>query len=70
MNLVIREHNRGAHLDIEQDIQTKKNGLFTFVLRVNGGNIVDYTVMEQESGQRYNNLLRVVIQKLAIAYHN
>lgn len=42
----IRDHNVRPHLDIENDIQEKKNGLFTFTLRTNAGNIVDYNVTE------------------------
>ena len=44
--LFIRKHNVPAHLDIERDIKTKKDGLFTFTLRINGGNIVDYNLVE------------------------
>lgn len=44
--LKIRPHNMQAHLDIEKDIDKKKDGVFTFVLRVNAGNIVDYVLME------------------------
>lgn len=41
-NLTINQHNIKPHLDIERDIQQKKNGLFTFNLRINQGNIEDY----------------------------
>lgn len=41
-NLDINQHNIKPHLDIERDIQNKKNGLMTFNLRVNQGNIEDY----------------------------
>ena len=40
--LQINQHNIKPHLDIERDIQNKKNGLMTFNLRVNQGNIEDY----------------------------
>ena len=43
--LNIRDHNRQAHLDIEEEIKHKKNGLFTFILRVNNGNIVDLSLI-------------------------
>lgn len=41
-SLSINQHNIKPHLDIERDIQAKKNGLMTFNLRVNQGNIEDY----------------------------
>jgi hypothetical protein len=41
-DLTINQHNIKPHLDIERDIQTKKEGLLTFNLRVNQGNIEDY----------------------------
>lgn len=48
-SLTIREHNKQAHIDIQNDVENKKNGLFTFVLKVNSGNIVDYLVLENEN---------------------
>ena len=48
-SLTIREHNKQVHFDIDKDILNTKNGLFTFIIRVNNGNIVDYCVMESES---------------------
>jgi len=69
-DLTIRRHNIQAHLDIEKDIQARKDGLFTFILRVNGGNIVDYVIMEQSDGSRYRSLTQVVVKKPASAYNN
>jgi len=51
-SLTIREHNKQAHIDIDRDILTKKNGLFTFIVRINAGNIVDYCVLESETYAR------------------
>lgn len=51
--LIIREHNKQVHWDIDQDILKTKDGLFTFVVRLNNGNIVDYTVLENH---RYDEL--------------
>ena len=48
-SLTIREHNKQAHFDIDKDIIRKQNGLFTFVIRVNNGNIVDYVTLETEN---------------------
>ena len=38
----VREGNVKPHLDIEKDIKKQVNGLFSFTLRINQGNIVDY----------------------------
>ena len=59
-NLEIRQHNQQPHADIEGDILTKKNGLFTFILRVNNSNIVDYNVMDYVNGTTYGSLTRIV----------
>lgn len=64
--LNIREYNKRAHIDIEKDIQTQKNGLFTFVLRVNGGNIVDYSVTEYVGPSKYLKLRSITIQELTV----
>ena len=42
----ILDHNVQAHVDIEKDIQDRKNGQFTFTLRIHGGKIADYNVTE------------------------
>ena len=42
----IREHNIKPHADIEVDIMNKKEGRMTFTLRINGGNIVDFSLVE------------------------
>lgn len=42
----IREHNIKPHIDVELDIISKKDGLVTFTLRINAGNIVDYNLVE------------------------
>lgn len=43
---IIREANKEAHIEISKELKKKGNGLFTVVLRVNGGNIVDTVVLE------------------------
>lgn len=48
-DLGIKEVNFAAHEDIQKDIDKKQNGVFSFVIRVNNGEIVDY--LEQESSQ-------------------
>ena len=64
--LDIREHNRQAHIDIEQEMQAKKDGLFTCIIRVNNGNIVDSVIMEYADARKYLVLKKVVIEELTI----
>jgi hypothetical protein len=66
----IKSCNEQAHLDIEQDMQVKKNGLFTFILRVNNGTIVDYNVMECIDATKYDGLEQGIIEELTATYHN
>lgn len=69
--LKIRESNKAAHIDIEKDIQERRNGLFTFTLRVNGGNIADYNVTEYVNAkERYLRLESIVITELAFTPDN
>lgn len=42
----ISEHNAKAYMDIAKDMFTQKQGLFTFIIRVDGKKIVDYVLME------------------------
>lgn len=68
--LKIREANKQAHIDIEEDIRAKVNGLFTFTLRINNGNIVDYNLTEYVNArQKYLSLKRVVIEEHTITHH-
>lgn len=64
--LDIRNHNKQAHVDIEDEIKLKKNGLFTFILRVNNGNIVDCSVMEVVTAAKYLQLKSIEIQEIII----
>lgn len=67
-DLSIREHNVEPHLDIEKDIQKKTNGLFTFTLRVNNGNIVDYAVTEVvDARQKYFTPQSVLVQEFTFS---
>ena len=69
-DLSIREHNVPAHLDIERDIKLKKDGLFTFTLRINGGNIVDYSLTEYVDVKRkYLGVTKTVIAKSTVTYY-
>lgn len=70
-DLSIRNHNIKAHLDIETDIQRKKNGLFTFVLRINNGNIVDYAVIEYVNAQqKYIGIGEIVVTQFTVTHNN
>ena len=68
-NLEISEHNAQAHIDIEQEIQKQKNGLFTCVLRVDNGKIVDYNVIQYVDLRDYLVLKKVIIEEFTIAHH-
>lgn len=45
-DLTIRQANIKPHLDIETYIKERKNGLVTFTIRINSGNIVDFVPTE------------------------
>lgn len=65
--LEIRDYNIPAHLDIEKEVSDRKNGLFTFTLRVNNGNIVDFNVTEYVNvKQAYGIIKALVIEELSI----
>jgi len=70
-DLVIKEHNVKPHLDLENDIRARKEGLFTFVLRVNNGFITDYNLMENVDAKRkYPGVEEVIRGKLASSSNN
>jgi hypothetical protein len=50
-DLYIEERNWLVHIDIENDIQKKRNGLYSFCIRVVNGEITDYLPIENA---RYN----------------
>lgn len=64
----IAKQNIPVHLDIEKDIQTQKNGLFTFIIKVANGSVADYNVVEYADIRKYFKLKlkRIVIQELDI----
>lgn len=47
-DLILREYNKKPHQDIEIELQKKKNGVFTFIIKVSGGNIVDLVFLEND----------------------
>lgn len=68
--IIIRDHNIKPHLDIERDIQNKKNGLFTFNLRINQGNIEDYAQYETINASDYTNSITYFKQERVIARYS
>jgi len=47
--LHIREENLPFHRDLDEDMMRKKEGMFSFIIKLNDGNIVDYIVLEYDS---------------------
>lgn len=66
--LNISQHNIKPHLDIERDIQLKKNGLFTFNLRVSQGNIEDYASYETITLRDYAGFELTSIEEYTVTY--
>ena len=64
----VRRANLPAHDDIETDILNQQNGNLSFVLRVNGGNIVDYSVVEYVNVREYF-VDKLVIKQLGISLY-
>jgi len=44
--LIMHPHNQQVYLAIVKDMELHENGLFSFVLRINDGAIVDYVKMD------------------------
>lgn len=42
----LSEHNVKAYMDIARDIFDQKQGVFTFIVKVDGKKIIDYVQME------------------------
>lgn len=62
--LKIRSYNLPAHLDIEKAIEERRNGDFTFTLRVNAGNIVECNITDYVNvKQKYGIVNAVLIEK-------
>lgn len=48
-DLGIKEFNWKAHQDINKEMCSRINGLFSFVIKLNNGNITDLVVLENLS---------------------
>lgn len=67
-NLSIREWNLKPHIDVESDIQKQKDGLFTFTIRLNNGNIVDYVVTQHVNPrEKYGIVKTIVVEEFTIS---
>lgn len=64
--LTINQHNIQAHMDIERDIQNKKNGLFTFNLRIHQGNIEDYAQYETITSCDYGEFIYAFFEEYTV----
>ena len=66
--LSMPEENRKAHIDIENDMAQRKNGLFTFIIRVHDGKITDYLLMEYvDAKTKYRGFATVSVEELVIS---
>lgn len=65
----IRQANIQAHDDMETDILTQQNGLYTFTLRINGGNIVDYNVVQYVDVNEYTTDPLIIKQSSISLYY-
>ena len=63
----IPAQNIPAHLDIEKDIRTQQNGLFTFIIKVANGMIADYNVVEYVNISKYLRLKKIIIEQFTIS---
>lgn len=66
--LDIRKHNIQPHVDIEKEIEEKKNGLFTITLRVSNGNIVDSNIMDYINASTYLTLKRITYHEVIVKH--
>lgn len=69
--LNIRDHNIKPHLDIEEEVKALNNGVFTFTLRVNNGNIVDFNVTEYvDAREKYGIVKALIVQEFIATSDN
>ena len=62
--LIIRETNKPFHYDLDKDMAHRRNGLFTFIIKVNNGNITDYSVLETDN---YKSIQFAYEQQVAVS---
>lgn len=66
--LEISPHNSQAHIDIEDEIKRKQDGLLTFILRVNDNRIVDCVIMEYIDARKYLTLKSITFTEITIEH--
>jgi hypothetical protein len=52
-NIQVLNHNAQGHIDIEDEIERQKNGLFTFIVRVAEKKIVDIVFLSYADYQAF-----------------
>jgi len=62
--LEIPDYNIQPHIDIENQLLYKRNGLLTFTVRISGGRIVDLCLIEYVEPIR--NIKRVIVKEFTI----
>lgn len=66
--LSIRDHNIKPHLDLEKEVTTRGDGILTFTVRVNNGNIVDLNITEYVNAiKKYGIITGVLVQEFTFA---
>ena len=66
----VKEHNKRVHLDIERDIQKIGNGILSFTIKVNDGDVVDYAPVEYVNRNKYLKLKSIELTELSVSYYN
>jgi len=67
-SVLVLEPNVRPHLDIERGIQERKNGLFTFNVRINQGEIVDYATFETITIRDYEGVMYTGFKERGFTY--
>lgn len=69
-DLPIRDHNIKPHLDLEEEVTARQDGILTFTVRVNNGNIVDLNITEYVNArQKYGIITGIVKEELQLTYY-
>jgi hypothetical protein len=62
--------NLKPHIDIQRGLMGKKDGLYTFTIRVDKGNIVDYAVLETITIKDYQGVTWSGWRESGVSYHS
>ncbi len=55
ITLDVREHNKQVYCALFEEMEKKKNGLFTFIIRVSAGDIVDFVIYENITADNFKD---------------